>query len=380
MPYQPKKRKDSDKWWVRGSYKDKKFFKCTGIPHAGLENPPPKVLKLAEKWEREHKNDVDEAASDTFGAAVKMYLSTGGSPRFIGPIDERLGHIMLNDITQKMIDTVAREIYPDVTIHTLNRQFYTPFIAVWSKASEGQRAIAKHVKWGRPKGSTTLRKVRKPVSYKDAVMFINRCPPQSGKIMFFLFWTGARPIEAINLECKNVDIKNRWLVFEDTKTGEPRGIPIHKSLIPMLKEELKHGGKVFRSSTGQEYADNRKRNKMGRIVSQGGGNFAASLKRAKELDLGITPYTARHTVSTYLATRVTQYEKDAILGHSRGVSGHYVHLANKELIKVIDSLPDAKKLGCIYAVKVYNGRTKADLKKVNKRLKSNVSNGAAEAD
>jgi len=373
MPFYPEKRKDSEKWWIRGSYKGHRYFKNSGIAHGGAEEPPLKVKKLCEQRQREFQDEIDEGGSETFGAAVRLYLNTGGSPRFLGPIEARFKGTPLRDMTQAMIDKAAIEIYPDCTPATRNRQFYTPFIAVWSKASQGQKAMCNHVKWGRPKGSTTLRQVRKPVDYKDAVKFINACPDHSGKIMFFLFWTGCRPLEAITAKCENVDIKKQWMVLEDTKTGEPRGIPLHKSLIPMLKEEVKKGGILFRTSEGKPYADNRSRNGLGRIVSQGGGNFTASMKPAQKLGLGITPYTARHTVSTYLAGKVTTYEKDAILGHARGISGHYVHLPQTALIQAINNLPNAEKLGCRFSNEVYNACTKQSKLKTTKRGKTRYS-------
>lgn len=318
---------------------------------------PAKVLKLCKEREREFERSIDEGGTGTFGAACRAYLETNGSPRFLTPIMDKLGHIELKAITQQMIDKAAVEIYPNCTVQTRNRQFYTPFIAVWSYASMGQNAMCKPIKWGRPKGATVLQQVRKPVAYKDAVKFINACPDFSGKIMFFLFWTGCRPIEALNLECQDIDLKGQWAVLKETKTGEARGIPLHSSLLPMLKEEIKKGGRLFRSSTGEAYKDTRRLNKAGRIIQQGGGAFTSSLKGANKLGLGITPYTARHTVSTHLAKTATQYEKDAILGHARGMSGHYVHLPQEGLIKAIESLPNAEKLGCKFAGKVYNGCT-----------------------
>lgn len=256
---------------------------------------------------------------------------------------ERIGTRPLSEISQEMLDRESILAYPACTPETRNRQFYTPFIAVWTHNSIGLNSLCPPVKWKRPVGRT-LRQVRKPVDYKDAVSFINACPDYEAKIMFFLFWTGRRPIEAIDMNCEDVLIDKSWAVHRKTKTGDPIGFPLHKSLIPMLREEVKKGGKLFRNSLGRPYLDNRKTNSQGRVIKSGGRYL--SLKDAKKLGLGITPYIARHTVSTYLSKRVTQYEKDRILGHASGISGHYVFVPDEDMIKAINVLPNAAALGC----------------------------------
>lgn len=47
-----------------------------------------------------------------------------------------------------------------------------------------------------------------------------------------------------------------------------------------------------------------------------------------------------------LAAAYTQYEKDRILGHASGISGHYVFVPDEDMIKAINVLPDAAALGC----------------------------------
>lgn len=361
---EPKKRKGSPYWYVRGTINGREIFESTGIPHAGLKRPTKEIKDFAAKREAELKS----TGRSTYGDAIAAYLEAGGSPRFIEPINEKLGKMNLSDINQQLIDKTALEIYPDCSAATRNRQFYTPFIAVWTHASVGQNAMCPPIKWGRPKGSTVLKQVRKPSIYEDAVKFINACPDHAAEIMFFLFWTGCRPIEAITLDCCNVDIKGRWAVLEGAKDQPPRGIPLHRSLIPMLKEKIKHGGKVFRSSKGKPYKVNKTHNKAGRIISQGGNGFSTAIRSAQKLGLGITPYTARHTVSNFLTREKLHDERDEILGHSKTVKSVYVHLPQADLIKAIDTLPDAGKLKCrieIRAKSVQSNKQRKEKKGAN---------------
>jgi integrase/recombinase XerD len=330
------KRKGSPYWQFRGTVKGQEIYESSGIPHCGRKLPPLEVKKLRAKREEE----LGKCGRFTFGDAAELYLKVGGSPRFIAPLIGKFGDTYISAFTQTMLDLAAVELYPNCSPQTLNRQFYTPFIAVWTRASKGQNAMCPEVRWARPIGSQRLTQAKRPVSYGDAIKFINECPLHAAKIMFYLFWTGCRPLEAITLECENVDVEKRWAVLTNTKTGEPRGIPLHECLIPMLREEIKKGGRVFRTSKGEPYSENKKLNKTGRIIEQGGSQFASALKGAKTATgLHITPYTARHTVATYLDDKVASKRKDAILGHSRDIRAHYVYLAEPELIEAINKLP-----------------------------------------
>src|SRR5262245_6119184 len=89
-------------------------------------------------------------AKRTFLEAVVAYLKAGGDGRFIGPIIEMKGPHCLNgkplsEIDQIVLDTAAAELYPHGSAPTLNRNFYTPVLAVIHRAG-----IEKQFK--RPKG------------------------------------------------------------------------------------------------------------------------------------------------------------------------------------------------------------------------------------
>lgn len=359
MPFYLKKREDSASWWVRGSYKGNTFFKCTQIPHGGLDKEPAAAKKLRDQWQKEFEKKIDSGGRGTFGEAIDIYLEAGGSPRNVAKLKDRLGSVQVSDISQRMIDKEAKLMYPDCTPQSLNRMFYTPFIAVWNHCSTGQNPLLPVVKWSRPKGWKKIVNVKAPVTHKAAVEFINACPDHSAPVMFFMFWTGCRPIEAIKLKKKNVNLKAKWAVLEGAKDQPPRGIPLHHSLIPMLKHLTETGDheEVFLNSEGNPYKVNAKMNISGRILDQGSSLPKKTLGKAPCLGLGITPYTARHTVSNYLTRERLHDERDQILGHEKTISSVYVHLSQKDLIQAIETLPDAKKLGCKLCVNMYNGCT-----------------------
>jgi integrase/recombinase XerD len=72
-------------------------------------------------------------------------------------------------------------------------------------------------------------------------------------VMTGLFYTGMRPIELFVLDESMVDIPGRWITLANSKIGEPRGIPIHEFLVPLLTPLAERGGILFRSPLGTPY-------------------------------------------------------------------------------------------------------------------------------
>lgn len=300
----------------------------------------------------------------TFDHAAESYIESGGSKRFLGSFDGskwtgligRFEGRKLKTITQSDLDRAAIEAYPDARPDTRNRQFYTPFVAVWNHAVGND--WADYRKWKRPKKPkgtnvavlASTRAGNRPVSYEHAADFVLAMSPANAIVMTILFYTGMRPIELFSLECENVDVKGRWISLPSSKTGEPRGIPIHKSLVPLMTALKKRGGKLVRQWNDRHFVV---REAIGGQMKKA---LAGARKRTERVDPktgqriagtginDISPYTARHTVSTQLVVNgVHPHIKDQILGHAvDDMSRHYTNVPRKELIAAIDTLPIVK--------------------------------------
>jgi integrase len=160
--------------------------------------------------------------------------------------------------------------------------------------------------------------------------------PANAIVMTILFYTGMRPIELFSLDCADVDVKGRWITIKSSKTGEPRGIPMHKALVPLLTALKKRGGKLVRQWNGTPF-----------VVREAiGGQMKKAIAGARTRSgiNDVSPYTARHTVSTQLVVNgVHPHIKDQILGHAvDDMSRHYTNVPRKELIAAIDTLPTVK--------------------------------------
>ncbi|MFL9503462.1 tyrosine-type recombinase/integrase [Rhodopseudomonas palustris] len=286
----------------------------------------------------------------TFDQAVKSYLQNGGSPRFLGTFDEAtgkwsglMGHfdgVLLRKITQADINLVGKALYPNVRPDTLNRQLWTPFIAVWRHAcAMGWAEPRMWLRPKKPKGTTVVEFGRKrvgsyPVSYDVAWRFIQGCGVANSTIFTILFYTGLRPIELFSMDASQVNVANRWITLPRSKIGEARGVPIHEALVPMLTNMVQHrSGRLVRTWDDKPFT----------VYDDNGGQMkrAIAAARLRTQIFDVAPYTARHTVSTQLVIEnVHPYKKDQILGHaSDDMSRHYTHVPQGALIEAINKLP-----------------------------------------
>lgn len=275
--------------------------------------------------------------SITFADAAELYRANGGSARFLDRLCARFERIRLSDIRQTHLDQAARELYPTATPETRNRQVYTPFIAVWNYAARSELVITRT--WSRPrkqKGTNVQRRELRAgtsyVPYDRATKFVAEMSPAPAMVMTALFFTGMRPIELYALQAEDVNIAGRWITVRTSKTGEPRGVPLHEFLVPMMTELVAEGGFVFKTHKGRPYPPLDE--KGGRIKSAING----ARRRSKITD--ISPYTARHTVSTQLVMNgVHPHIKDQILGHAAdSMSRHYTSVPQQPLIDAINTI------------------------------------------
>lgn len=277
------------------------------------------------------------------------YMEKGGSPRFLGTMDAagkwsgligHFGRVRLSTIGQHDLDEAARKLFPRAGAETRNRQCYTPFIAIWNHAVGNQWADPRT--WSRPKkpkGTAIKPAMRRagtrPISYDEAARFVLAMSPAPAMVMTALFYTGMRPIELFSLDADedHIDPDRQWLVLSSTKTGEPRGIPLHPFIVPLFCSLSLRGGPLFQTPRGAPYP----------MTEDGGGQLKTAIAGARKRSglAGISPYTARHTVSTQLVVNgVHPHVKDQILGHAAtDMSRRYTTVPQRPLIEAISTLP-----------------------------------------
>lgn len=316
------------------------------------------LINLNAKLQKEQVHGPE--AIKTFADAVQLYLETGGrsrnggSPRFLGefdPVTEKWDGLMglfggrvISTIKQSDLDAAAKKLLPNGSAATRNRQCYAPFIAVYRHAMREEWCPVRE--WARPQdeiGTGAEVKVKRngsfSVRYEHAAKFVLAMSPAPAMLMTTLFYTGCRPIELFNLQADQVNIEGRWITVLKSKTGEPRGVPIHEALVPMLTALKERGGFMFRTPRGKPY-ESKDEDDVG-VTS--GGQLKTAIRGARRRSgvTNISPYTGRHTVSTQLVINdVHPYKKDQILGHAvTDMSRLYTDVPQAPLIEAINTLP-----------------------------------------
>jgi integrase/recombinase XerD len=340
MPLRLVKRKGSDHWYIRGTVRKQSVFESAGTH----DKKAAEAIRIKREKRLLDDSIYGRESSITFFEAAVSYMAAGGSPRFLGEElngkwTRLLGHFetrILHTITQDDLNAAADKLYPKTQYDTRNRQCFTPFIAVWNHALPDNPRKWKRPK--KPKGTTVvrlkpLRAGTKPVAYERAAEFVLAMSPANAMIMTGLLYTGMRPIELFVLNRDMVDVPARWITLANSKIGEPRGIPIHEFLVPLLTPLVERGGILFRSPRGEPYS-----------VREGiSGQMKTAIRGARRRSgiEDISPYTARHTVSTQLVINgVHAHIKDQILGHAvDDMSRHYTNVPQAPLIDAINTLP-----------------------------------------
>lgn len=340
------KRPGSDNWYVRGSIRGQAVFESTGTDRQEAAE----AIRIRLETDLLDASIHGPKAVKTFMDAAVAYLETGAPSRFVGDVDDAgrwsglMGHFgmkKLRTFTQSDLDAAARLLCPKAkSPDTLNRQVYTPFITIWKLAVK--QGWAEPREWSRPrKPKGTAIKARptrsgtRPISYETAFQFVRAMSPAPGLVMTALFYTGMRPIELFSLDAEEDDIRpaDRWIVLRGSKTGAGRGIPMHDFLVPIFEWLVARGGRLFRMPNGKPY----------RMTEDAGGQIKGAIRSAADRTklFGISPYTARHTVSTQLVINgVHPHIKDQILGHAAtDMSRRYTSVPQAPLIEAINTLP-----------------------------------------
>ncbi|MDI6025230.1 site-specific integrase [Corticibacterium sp. UT-5YL-CI-8] len=348
-----KLRKRGQVYWIRGTHLKQYVYRSTGATELEVAE----AILAKEIASITSDKIYGPKATRTFGQAVKSYIQADGDTRFLGVHKDRppsglykeFENTQLKNIQQNDLDEVARKLYPNAQPETRNRQCYTPFVAVWNHAvRNGWADVRQWARPKKPKGTNVVRLAKRrvgtfPVEYEHAAKFVAAMSPAPAMLLTALFYTGMRPIEIFALEAKDVNLKGRWITLSNTKTGEPRGIPIHSFLVPLFESLLKRNslaedGRLFRTPRGNPYEA---------IVSDeegtGGGGLKTAIQGARRRSkiMDIAPYTGRHSCSTGLVVAgVHPHIKDQILGHAANdMSRHYTNVPQAPLIEAIDKLP-----------------------------------------
>jgi integrase len=282
MPLKLKRRPGRPHWYLHGTIRGITIRESTGV----TDQKAAEAIKARREWEIVQRSVFGAEATATFiGAAVK-YLEADGERLYLKPIIAKIGSMPLAKIDQGLIDKTAKELYPNGSPATLNRQVYTPIAAVLNHAAKRGLCTKRVIE--RP--TLPLGRIRR-LTFEEAERLIEACAHHLRPLVVFLLGTGARLSEALYLDWREVDLARGHVAFVDTKNGEPRGVPLHSRVVNELRVLRHREGRVFRTQKGRPYAE--KESGGGQIKTA----FRGACRRAGITDF--SPHDCRHTWATW---------------------------------------------------------------------------------
>ena len=153
-----------------------------------------------------------------FAEAVSNYIRLGGEIRYLTEeLIIELGKIPCKDINDTMMLEVAEKLYPGRKPSTINRELYTPVLAVIKNVASQEEW---QIRINRPKRHNEKVKLEIPDDNWFAKVL-----PHLNKNMYALILLltlhGRRLSEPLNAKPEDVDQVNRTLTIHKTKIGEP---------------------------------------------------------------------------------------------------------------------------------------------------------------
>ena len=183
-------------------------------------------VRVARESKAREELNLDPKDRFTFAEAVEAYLDAGKSEKFIGKLLDHFQETRISDMTGSGVRAAAKVLYPNAVYTTWNRQVVIPARAVINLSADEGKCRKVAIK-GFSKNDRGIKRSAAPPKRAVDRSYIDTFrehsdDPRLSALMLFVFQTGARISEAINLEddSPDIDLVNRKVTFRDTKNGE----------------------------------------------------------------------------------------------------------------------------------------------------------------
>ena len=221
-----------DTWWVKGRLEgeDKYYRESLGTPNESVAKTKVRELE-AEAVKRAVLGRDAPRPEDrlTFADAVLLSHPKPSDARYLAKVLPLLGEKLARDITPKMVKQVAKRLHPNASVDTWHRQVIVPVRAVINSAHEEGlcppiriKAYTKNERMAqdRARGKDS-RVARKAGSWEWVLAFKEHADPRLGAMALFMFTTGARITQTMEMRRKtDLDLFNKRVRLPAAK-GHP---------------------------------------------------------------------------------------------------------------------------------------------------------------
>jgi integrase len=165
----------------------------------------------------------------TFAQAAAQFEAAGKPPAHLAPIKDYFKETLVKDITSGWVRTMAIELYGHCSGASRNRLAITPTQSIINFAAESDLCSPIRVK--RFKVET---KVKTPATLQWVKTFQSEAPAHLGAYALFMFLTGCRPSEALNVRWEDVSLNGCTALIRETKVSTERVAHLPTSLVTAL--------------------------------------------------------------------------------------------------------------------------------------------------
>lgn len=140
-------------------------------------------------------------------------------------------------------------------------------------------------------------------------------------IILILLYTGMRVNELLGIEKKNVNLDEKWLFVEQSKTKSGiRKVPIHDKILPIIKKRYEESSRYLIEYRGRQ------------VLYR---NYVATYWKFENHSV----HETRHTFVTNFAKVADDLTLKRIVGHAnKDVTENYMYRSQEELLEAINQL------------------------------------------
>jgi integrase len=173
---------------------------------------------ISELEDKQWKGHFDGPGSVlTFAQAAILYRNAQKSTRFLEMVENYWRDTLVADIKAGHVQKAAITLYPRASAATRNRHVIVPTQAVINHAADLE--LCSHLK---VKRFVVVSKKKTPVTWQWVQTFMANANPHLGALCCFMFLTGARVGEAVDVRWEDVDLAKATVLIRETKVGSER--------------------------------------------------------------------------------------------------------------------------------------------------------------
>lgn len=191
-----KLRKRGEIWHYSGTVAGRRL---RGSTKTALKDEAEHIANEAER--RALKGHRDPGSVLTFAQAAIEYRKVHGEPRYLVAVEDYWKDVLVKDITRGALKRAAVTLLPKAKGAYRNRAVIVPTSAVINFAASLELCPP-----FRPERFPETKAVREPATWAWVQAFMQHASPHLGALACFMFLTGARISEALDVHWRDVDL------------------------------------------------------------------------------------------------------------------------------------------------------------------------------